>query len=125
MKKIIESDASFSATPIGPINEHVASEIFLHLIPPSFANSYIVNSFDDAAYMQKLLIDHKLPQPNIVVYPYQSQRHNHELLGNCNPSILEALNLEKPIIANVLVDHFGHSFITGKKWMQLTESHVI
>ena len=63
MKKIIESDASFSATPIGPIDEHVASETFLRLIPPSFANSYIVNSNDGAAYMRKLLTDHKLPQP--------------------------------------------------------------
>ena len=70
-------------------------------------------------YKLKLLIDHKLPQPNIVVYPYQTQRYNYDLLGNCNPSILEALNMEKPIIANLLVDHFGHSFISAKKCMEL------
>jgi len=29
IKKIIENDASFSATPIRPIDEHVASEVFL------------------------------------------------------------------------------------------------
>jgi len=119
MKKIIESDASLSATPIGPIDEHIASEVFLHLIPPSFANSYIVNSFDDADHIQKLLTDHKLPHPNIIVYPYQSQRYNYDLLSNCNPSILEALNEEKPIIANLLIDHFGGSFISGKKCTEL------
>ena len=119
MKEIIENDASFSATPIGPIHEHVASEFLLHLILPSFANSYIVNSCDDAAHVRKLLTDHKLPHPNIVVYPYQSQRYNYDILGNWNPSVLEALNKEKPIIANLLVDHFGHSFISGKKCMEL------
>lgn len=75
MKKIIQNDALFSATPIGPISEHVASEFFLHSIPPSFASSYIVNSCNDAAHMQKLLTDHKLPCPNIIAYPYQTQRY--------------------------------------------------
>lgn len=35
-------------------------------------------------------------------------------LGNCNPTVVEALNEEKPIIANLLIDHIGHSFISGK-----------
>lgn len=113
MKKIIENDTQYSATPIGPIGEHVSSESFLRLIPPSFANSYIVNSCDDAAHMRKLLADHKLPQPNVIAYPYHNQRYNYDLI-NCNPSILEALNQEKPIIANLLIDHFGQSFISGK-----------
>ena len=63
--------------------------------------------------MRKLLADHKLPQPNIIAYPYHNQRYNYNLI-NCNPSILEALNQEKPIIANLLIDHFGQSFIIGK-----------
>ena len=125
MKKIMQNDALFSAAPIGPISEHVASEFFLHSIPPSFASSYIVNSCNDAAHIQKLLTDHKLPCPNIIAYPYQTQRYNCNL-GSCNPTVVEALNEEKPIIANLLIDHFGHSFISGKIFIELNSySHAV
>lgn len=52
MKKLIEDNSpSFSASPIGPLGEHISSEILLQFIPGSFATSYIVNSYEDAVHL--------------------------------------------------------------------------
>ena len=54
MKKIIASTTSFSVESIGPLNEHVVSELFVCLMPASFANSYIVNTEEDASHLRNL-----------------------------------------------------------------------
>ena len=110
MKKIIASTTSFSVEPIGPLNEHVVSELFVCLMPASFANSYIVNTEEDAFHLRNLFTVHKRPQPIILVYPLQSERYHCD-----NPLLSEALNKEKPVIANLITDHFGHRFVTGIK----------
>ena len=51
VKKQITSSSSFSATPIGPVKEHVVAEEFHSLMPPAFASSYIVNTCEDAAQL--------------------------------------------------------------------------
>ena len=112
-KKIIEKETSFSAPPIGPVGEHVISDVLHQLMPPAFSNSYIVNSGDDAAHLREVLKFHNQPQPDIIVYPFQTKRYDCDLLSN--PSIREALNTENPTIANILIDHFGHKFSSGKK----------
>lgn len=71
MKKIIEKETLFSALPIGPIGEHVISDVLHQLMPPAFSNVFIVNSGDDAAPLRKLLTFHNQPQPDIIVYPFQ------------------------------------------------------
>ena len=119
VKKQIASNTSFSAKPIGPISEHVIAEEFHCLMPTAFASSYVVNTNDDAARLRKLLCDYSQPQPSILVYPYSTQRYQDLPI---NGSIAEALNNENPLIANLLVDHFGHRFshIHGKKFIPTT-----
>ena len=73
MKKIIEKETSFSAPPIGHVNEHVISDVLHQLIPPAFSNSYIVNSGDSAAHLRELLKSYNQPQPHIIVYPFQTK----------------------------------------------------
>ena len=108
MKRKIESTTSFSVKPIGPLREHVASEFFVRLMPESFANSYIVNSNEDASHLKDLFSVYKQPQPVILVYPFQTERYQ------CDNSLLsEALNKENPVITNLLIDHFGHHFVPG------------
>ena len=114
MKKIIAS-TSFSVEPIGPLSEHVISVFFISLMPASFANSYIVNTSEDASHLRNLFTVHKQPQPVILVYPFQCERYHCD-----NPLLSEALTQEKPVIANLLTDHFGHRFVTGIKCMQFS-----
>ena len=114
MKKIIEKETSFSALPIGPIGEHVISDVLHQLMPPAFSNAFIVNSEDDAVQLRKLLTFHNQPQPDIIVYPFQAERYNDNDLPS-QPSFRDALNTENTTIANILIDHFGHTFSSGKK----------
>ena len=79
-------------------------------MPASFANSYIVNTEEDASHLRNLFTVHKRPQPIILVYPLQSEGYHSD-----NPLLSEALNKEKPVIANLITDHFGHRFVTGIK----------
>lgn len=110
MKKIIASTTTFSDEPIGPLCEHVKSEVFVSLMPASFANSYIVNTNEDASHLRDLFSVHKQPQPIILVYPFQTKRYHCD-----NPLLSEALSKETPTIVNLLTDHFGHRFVTGIK----------
>ncbi|XP_065898061.1 uncharacterized protein [Dysidea avara] len=90
VEDIIASE-SFSAKPIRPIGAHIPDG-FSQVIPQSFASSYVVNSHEDAAKLQKVLSDHKQPQPSILVYPY-------ETIANGDS-----------VIKKLLMDHFGHRF---------------
>ena len=121
MKKIIASTTSFSDKPIGPLYEHVESDVLLSLMhmPASFANSYIVNTTEDASHLRDLFSVHKQPQPIILVYPYQNKRYHCD-----NPLLSEALSKETPTIANLLTDHFGHRFVTGIKCIQTVYSYI-
>ena len=93
VEDIIASE-SFSVQPIGPIDTHIPDG-FSHIIPPSFASSYVVNSYEDAAKLQKVLSDHKQPQPSILVYTYG------------------AIVNEDSMIKKLLMDHFVHCFDFG------------
>ena len=93
VEDIIASE-SFSAKPIRPIGAHIPDG-FSQVIPQSFASSYVVNSHEDAAKLQKVLSDHKQPQPSILVYPY-------ETIANGDS-----------VIKKLLMDHFGHRFNFG------------
>lgn len=116
VKKQIASSSSFSATPIGPVKEHVVAKEFHNLMPPAFASSYIVNTCEDAAHLRRLLDEFYQPQPSILVYPHSTQRYND--LPIPNKAIVEALSKENPVIANLLVDHFNRhfSYMHGMKY---------
>ena len=107
MKKMVAGTTSFSSPPIGPLGEHVKSGIFANLMSPSFANSYVVNTNEDAALLSKMFDDNNQPQPVILVYPHFQPRYQDLPM---NRPIVEALNNETPLIANLVVDHFGHRF---------------
>ena len=120
VKKQIASSSSFSATPIGAVKEHVVAEEFHNLMPLDFASSYIVNTCEDAAHLRKLLDEFNQPQPSILVYSYSTQRYND--LPMPNKAIVKALSKENPVIANLLVDHFGHHF-SYMHGMKCTTNH--
>ena len=108
MKEITEGTTSFSAKPIGSLCEHVVSDLFVRLMPASFANAYIFNTNEDASHLWNLFSVHKQPQPVILVYPFQTERYHCD-----NLLLSQALNQGTPIIGNLLTNHFGHGFITG------------
>ena len=118
MKRIVADTTAFSSAPVGPVAEHVKSDIFASIMPPSFANSYLVNTNEDAVLLSKLFADNNQPQPTSLVYPHFEPRYQNLPM---NRPIVEALNNESPLIANLIVDHFGHRFshLQGKKCLAI------
>ena len=57
---------------------------------------------------------HNQQQPDIIVHPFQTEWYNNHDLPS-QPSFRDALNIENATIANILIDHFGHTFSSGKK----------
>ena len=90
MKNIVEKETSFSAVPIGLVGEHVISGVLHQLVPLTFSNSYIVNSNDDAVRLRELLKSYNQPQPDFIVYPFQTKRYDLP----SNPLFREALSVE-------------------------------
>ena len=56
MNELIKSCKTFSYTPIGPIGDCIKSSTFQHRIPPSFLQSYILNSGKDVEKFYRLFI---------------------------------------------------------------------
>ena len=105
MVELIKSSENFSLPPIGPVGDHINSTNLQHLIPTSFLQSYIVNSVQDARLLHQLFLDNKHLPPTVMVYPFDHQTHYNEDV-QLNKQMLETLQAENPIIANLLVDHF-------------------
>ena len=97
MVELIKTSENFSLPPIGPVGDHISSTNLQHLIPASFLQSYIVNSVQDARLLNQLFVDNKQIPPTVMIYPFDNQTHKQ---------MLEALQAENPIIANLIVDHF-------------------
>ena len=77
MRDIVESISTFSLKPIGPITDCVVSSFLLQgPIPQSFLSSYIVNSEEDAEKMCELFKAYKQPQPNMIVYPFDTPKYS-------------------------------------------------
>ena len=107
MKCLIKNHQNFSATPIGPIANHIISGSFHEIISPSFASSYVANCCQDAALLRELFMANKEPQPDIIVYPHQSKMYKDVTKDKkANDNTIAALKLENPTIANLLIDHF-------------------
>ena len=83
---------------------HISSTNLQHLIPASFLQSYIVNSVQDARLLHQLFVDNKHIPPTVMIYPFDNQTHYDDV--KLNKQMLEALQAENPIIANLIVDHF-------------------
>jgi len=96
---------TFSAKPIGPISDHIP-EGFHQPLPLSFSSSYVVNTYEDAAKLRKLFLDHKEPQPSILVCPFEPCVTNE--------------SYETSVIRKLIIDHFGHRFHLGMEFMHHT-----
>ena len=107
MQCLIKNNQNFSVTPIGPIGDHIISEFFHQLISPSFASSYVANCYQDAFLLRELFIANKEPQPDIIVYPHQTEMYKDlNKDKKANDMTIADLKLENPTIANLLIDHF-------------------
>ena len=96
MKELIKGSEVFSFPPIGPVGDH--------RIPPSFLQSYVVNSNEDATQFHQLFVANKEDPPSVIVYPFKNQIHYDDV--KMDPQMIKALQSENPIIANLIIDHF-------------------
>ena len=104
MNELIKSCKTFSYIPIGPIGDCIKSSTFRHRIPPSFLQSYILNSGEDVEEFYRLFIENNEKPPTIVVYPFKEEVIYSDV--KMDPQMLSALKSENPIIANLIIDHF-------------------
>lgn len=105
MKELIKDSEAFSFPPIGPVGDYINSTYFQREIPPSFLQSYIVNSYKDAKQFHQLFVENKKHPPTVLVYPCE-----HKVLYDdvkMDAQILDMLQSENPVIANLIIDHFG------------------
>jgi len=108
MQCLIKNNPEFSVSPIGPIADHINSQCFHRLIPPSFANSYVVYSNQDVLTLRKLFNANDEAQPCIIVYPLQTEMYKDvDEDTKANAEAVAALKSENPTIANLLIDHFA------------------
>ena len=56
MQNLIKNKQIFSATPIGPIANHISSQSFSQVMSASFASSYVANNCQDADLLRKLFL---------------------------------------------------------------------
>ena len=114
LQEAIKSHPGFTTPPMGPIGDYIVSEELRHIIPQSFATSYLVHSVEDASILREVVAAHGEPHPAVIVYPrcevIQADDENL-IIGDCVS--LASLRLEDPTIANLVIDHFGTS--TGKQ----------
>lgn len=103
MIELIKSNENFSLPLIGPVGDHISSTNLQHFILASFLQLYIVNSVQDARLLHQLFVDNKHHPPTVMVYPFDHQTHYDDVQLK---QMLEALQAENPIIANLIVDHF-------------------
>jgi len=101
LKEIIAGQ-TFSAKPIGPISDHIPDG-FHQPLPLSFLSSYVVNSYEDAAKLRRQFLDHKEPQPSILVCSFEP--------------CFASESYESSVIRKLIVDHFGNF---GKELMHHT-----
>ena len=106
LQQAIKAHPGFSAPPIGPIGDSITSEQLRYHIPGSLASSYIVNSQKDVSILRKLIDSYKESQPTVITHPYAKSMYNIEC-RNADAAIKEALKMENPTTANVLIDHLG------------------
>ena len=107
MQHLIKNKQNFSATPLGPIADHIISGFFHQIISPSFLSSYVANCEQDAALLRELFAANKEPQPDIIVYPHQTEMYEDVTKDKkANDNVIAALKLENPTIANLLIDYF-------------------
>ena len=103
MKELIKGSEVFSFPPIGPVGDHINSVVFQHQIPPSFLQSYVVNSNEDATQFHQLFVANKEHPPSVIVYPFKNQIHYDDV--KMDPQMIKALQSENPIIANLIIDN--------------------
>ena len=107
MQNLIKNKQIFSATPIGPIANHVSSQSFSQVMSASFASSYVANNCQDADLLRELFMANNESQPDIIVYPHQTEMYRDVAKDKtANDSTIKALKLENPTIANLLIDYF-------------------
>ena len=61
-----------------------------------------MNSSEDA---YQLFVANKEPPPAVITYPFQHQTCYDDV--NMNAQIVETLKSEDPVIANLIIDHYG------------------
>ena len=115
LKQAIKTHHDFSAPPIGPIGESIISDQIRYHIPESLATSYILNSHKDVAIFRQLIDSYNEPQPIVITYPYPKSMYNIACTNVNKEALKEALKLENPATANVLIDHLGLLCSEGKK----------
>ena len=115
LKQAIKTHHGFSAPPIGPIGELIISDQIRYRIPESLATSYILNSHKDVAVFRQLIDSYNEPQPIVITYPYPKSMYNNACTNVNKEALKEALKLENPATANVLIDHLGLLCSEGKK----------
>ena len=82
----------------------------------SFTSSYAANNCLDADILRELFMANNEPQPDIIVYPHQTEMYRDVAKDKkANDSTIEALKLENPTIANLLIDYFDAH--TKHSWM--------
>ena len=89
---------------------------FHQIISPSFSSSYVANCERDAALLHELFAANKEPQPDIIVYPHQTEMYKDVTKDKkANDNTIAALKFENPTIANLLIDYFD----ANTKWKHI------
>lgn len=108
LQEAIKSHPSFTAPPMGPIGDYIVSEELHHMIPQSFATSYLVHSGEDVSILCEVVAAHGEPHPAVIVYPRcEAIKAEDENLTIGDRVSLASLQLENPTIANLVIDWFG------------------
>lgn len=115
MKELIKDSEAFSFPPIGPVGDCINSTVFQHQIPPSFLQSYIVNSNEDARRFHQLFVQNKEYPLTILVYPFKQKVLYDDV--KMDAQMLEMLQSENPVIANLIIDHFGDDLNDFNKYI--------
>ena len=109
LQEAIKNDPRFTAPPMGPIGDYIFSGGLHHVIPQSFATSYLVHSEEDVKILREVVAAHGESHPTVIVYPKceKIQAVDENLTIGGNHVSLENLQLENPTIANLVIDWFG------------------
>ena len=111
MQDIIKLHPSFTEKPIGPVHQFLSPR-FQSQLPVAFLHVYVVTNQEDAALLTALCKEHHESIPDIIVYPFEEIMYDDlEKDSRVDPGAVEALSMENPTLANVLMDYFElHKF---------------
>lgn len=68
-KRTMKNHPNFAFPPIRPIGHYIVSIELHHLIPQSFASSYLIQSGKKVSILHEVVGTHGEPQSAVIVYP--------------------------------------------------------